>query len=91
MKNDRFYREILDRVSFWIDNQWNGRDGEADVQSALKNKAIDKGVEALLRNGIVQTYNKWSERVTAPYTHERTPQGCMNLITYLVEMMLRQT
>lgn len=28
----------------------------------LKNKAIDKGVEALLRNGIVQTYNKWSER-----------------------------
>lgn len=23
----------------------------------LKNKAIDKGVEALLRNGIVQTYN----------------------------------
>ena len=57
----------------------------------LKNKAIDKGVEALLRNGIVQTYNKWSERVTAPYTHERTPQGCMNLITYLAEMMLRQT
>lgn len=29
--------------------------------------------------------------VTAPYTHERTPQGCMNLITYLAEMMLRQT
>ena len=28
----------------------------------LKNKAIGKGVEALLRNGIVQTYNKWSER-----------------------------
>ena len=27
----------------------------------LKNKAIDKGVEALLRNGIVHTYNKWSE------------------------------
>lgn len=57
----------------------------------LKNKAIDKGVEALLRNGIVHTYNKWSERGTAPYTHERTPQGCMNLITYLAEMMLRQT
>ena len=57
----------------------------------LKNKAIDKGVEALLRNGIVQTYNKWSEGVTALYTHERTPQGCMNLITYLAEMMLRQT
>lgn len=66
MKNDRFYREILDRVSFWIDNQRNGRDGEADVQSALKNKAIDKGVEALLRNGIVQTYNKWSERGYCP-------------------------
>lgn len=66
VKNDRFYREILDRVSFWIDNQWNGRDGEADVQSALKNKAIDKGVEALLRNGIVQTYNKWSERGYCP-------------------------
>ena len=49
----------------------------------LKNKAIDKGVEALLRNGL--------RGVTAPYTHERTPQGCMNLITYLAEMMLRQT
>ena len=34
--------------------------------SALKNKAIDKGVEALLRNGIVQTYNKWSERGYCP-------------------------
>ena len=32
----------------------------------LKNKAIDKGVEALLRNGIVQTYNKWSERGYCP-------------------------
>ena len=39
VKNDRFYREILDRVSFWIDNQWNGRDGEADVQSALKKQS----------------------------------------------------
>lgn len=29
----------LDRVSFWIDNQWNGRDGEADVQSALKKQS----------------------------------------------------
>lgn len=26
----------------------------------LKNKAIGKGVEALLRNGIVQSFNKWS-------------------------------
>ena len=34
----------------------------------LKNKAIDKGVEALLRNGIVQTYNKWSERGYCPLT-----------------------
>ena len=57
----------------------------------LKNKAIGKGVEALLRNGIVQTYNSGLRGVTAPYTHERTPQGCMNLITYLAEMMLRQT
>ena len=39
VKNDRFYREILDRVSFWIDNQRNGRDGEADVQSALKKQS----------------------------------------------------
>lgn len=57
----------------------------------LKNKAIDKGVEALLRNGIVQTTISGLRGVTAPYTHERTPQGCMNLITYLAEMMLRQT
>lgn len=54
----------------------------------LKNKAIDKGVEALLRNGIVQTYNM--REVTVLYTQERTPQGCMNLITYLVGMMLQQ-
>ena len=39
VKNDRIYREILDRVSFWIDNQRNGRDGEADVQSALKKQS----------------------------------------------------
>lgn len=32
----------------------------------LKNKAIGKGVEALLRNGIVQTYNKWSELEYCP-------------------------
>lgn len=32
----------------------------------LKNKAIGKGVEALLRNGIVQTYNKWSEKEYCP-------------------------
>lgn len=32
----------------------------------LKNKAIGKGVEALLRNGIVQTYNKWSEKGYCP-------------------------
>ncbi len=32
----------------------------------LKSKAIGKGVEALLRNGIVQTYNKWSERGYCP-------------------------
>lgn len=57
----------------------------------LKNKAIDKGVEALLRNGIVQTTISGPRGVTALYTHERTPQGCMNLITYLAEMMLRQT
>ena len=30
---------IVDRVSFWIDNQRNGRDGEADVQSALKKQS----------------------------------------------------
>lgn len=32
----------------------------------LKNKAIEKGVEALLRNGIVQSYNKWYEREYCP-------------------------
>ncbi|MCH5271882.1 MAG: hypothetical protein J1E83_14265 [Lachnospiraceae bacterium] len=32
----------------------------------LKNRAIGKGVEALLRNEIVETYNKWSERGYCP-------------------------
>ena len=32
----------------------------------VKNKAIGKGVEALLRNGIVQSYNKWSEKGYCP-------------------------
>lgn len=66
MENDRVYCEILDRVPFRTDNQWNGCHGKTDVQSAFKNKAIGKGVEALLRNGIVQTYNKWSERGYCP-------------------------
>lgn len=32
----------------------------------LKSKAIGEGVKALLRNGIVETYNKWSERGYCP-------------------------
>lgn len=32
----------------------------------LKNKAIAEGVQALLRNGIVETYNKWSEKEYCP-------------------------
>lgn len=38
----------------------------------LKNKAIGKGVEALLRNGIVQTYNSGLRKVTVLYTPVRT-------------------
>ena len=57
----------------------------------LKNKAIGKGVEALLEMVSFRHTISGLRGVTAPYTHERTPQGCMNLITYLAEMMLRQT
>ena len=32
----------------------------------LKNDAIANGVQALLRNGIVETYNKWSEKGYCP-------------------------
>lgn len=39
----------------------------------LKNKEIAKGIEALLRNGIVQSYNKWSELGYCPiYARENT-------------------
>lgn len=32
----------------------------------LKNKAIAEGVQALLRNGIVETYNMWIEKDYCP-------------------------
>lgn len=31
-----------------------------------KNKAIELGVQALLRNGIVESYNKWEEKGYCP-------------------------
>lgn len=38
-----------------------------------KNKALENGVQALLRNGIVQSYNKWIEKEYCPiYARENT-------------------
>lgn len=59
-------------VKYWIEVFFGlictgmGVIGKILYEQHKKNKALEKGVEALLRNGIVQTYNKWSEKGYCP-------------------------
>ena len=73
--SDELHKELDDMkndVKYWIEFLFGliisgmGVMAKLMYNQHLKNKAIGKGVEALLRNGIVQTYNKWSERVYCP-------------------------
>ncbi|MCH5271565.1 MAG: hypothetical protein J1E83_12585 [Lachnospiraceae bacterium] len=58
----RYWVEVL----FGIIISGMGVFGKILYNQHLKNKAVAEGVQALLRNGIVETYNKWSERGYCP-------------------------
>ena len=59
-------------IKYWMEFLFGGIISCLSVFAKLiynqhkKNKALESGVEALLRNGIVQTYNKWEERGYCP-------------------------